>query len=484
MLKKFVLFGLLFSCAHTHVHGQDREDEKNALPEIGVVASNAISIEKEKQLGDIFMRQLRGQSPLISDPLLQEYIQDLGNRLVTQADNVKFPFTFFLLNNQSINAFAFFGGHIGIHTGLIYHASDESELASVIAHEIAHVTQRHIARSIQAQQKFSPVAMLSMLGGILLAVADPEAGFATISATSAAARQSSINYTRSNEKEADRIGMRILAEAGYDPNASVRFFETLAAKYRHASNSTPFLFTHPLPDSRIADARSRAAQFKQTNAAKSLDFELAKARIQARYYADAKYNIRYFQNQLDENPHPSAAHKYGLALSLFENEQFDKADKIIGTLIQQDPENLFYIDTATDIALAKENAPSAIQMLNKHLSKKPLNQVITLNLANVYIEDKQFEKAVELLKDFMLVNPEHFLAQQLIAVAYERSGQNMRMRQARAEIGALSGRYEPAIDELQHAYNLARSTGSHLEKQRIQARIDQFRAAQQQLKSL
>jgi predicted Zn-dependent protease len=127
-------------------------NQKNYLPEIGVVASGAITLDKEIQIGDVLMRQLRAQAPIINDPLLQEYIQDLGNRLVAQADNVKFPFEFFLLNSPSINAFAFFGGHVAVHTGLIFSAQNESELASVLAHEVSHVTQRPIARSMQANR--------------------------------------------------------------------------------------------------------------------------------------------------------------------------------------------------------------------------------------------------------------------------------------------------------------------------------------------
>jgi predicted Zn-dependent protease len=215
ILASFVFCGV--------IQGAYGANTKNDLPEIGVVASGAISLDKEVLIGDALMRQLRGQAPIINDPLLEEYIQDLGNRLVAQADNVKFPFEFFIINSPDINAFAFFGGHIGVHSGLIFNAKNESELASVLAHEVSHVTQRHIARSIEARQKSSPLQLASMLGGILVALAAPEAGMAAISASSAAAQQSSINYTRSNEKEADRIGIRILAQAGFDPNGASGF---------------------------------------------------------------------------------------------------------------------------------------------------------------------------------------------------------------------------------------------------------------------
>ncbi|MDU0354966.1 M48 family metalloprotease [Paraglaciecola aquimarina] len=247
-------------------------NKKNDLPEIGVVASSAISVDKEMQIGDALMRQLRGQAPIVRDPLLDEYIQDIGNRLVAQAENVKFPYTFFTLNSPDINAFAFFGGHIGIHTGLIFNARTESELASVLAHEVSHVTQRHIARSIAAQQKSSPLQLASLLGGILLAAVNPEVGMAAISVGNAASTQSSINYTRQNEKEADRVGISILAEAGFDPNGASSFFNILAEKNRSKSAPMAFLLTHPLPESRVSDARTRAAMFRPRNIPPSINF--------------------------------------------------------------------------------------------------------------------------------------------------------------------------------------------------------------------
>ncbi|MCC2615573.1 M48 family metalloprotease [Aestuariibacter halophilus] len=457
--------------------------DKNALPEIGVVASDAISIDKELQIGDVLMRQLRGQAPMLHDPLLQEYVQDLGNRLVVQADNVKFPFEFFVINNSEINAFAFFGGHIGVHTGLIVQAENESEVASVLAHEVSHVTQRHLARSIQAQQKASPLAMASMFGGLLLALANPEAGIAAMQASSAASRQASINYTRSNEQEADRVGMQILAQAGFDPNASASFFQTLAAKYRNRSKPPAFLLTHPLPESRISDVRSRAQQYRVNYVAPNLSFHLAKARIVARYYHSARHNISLFTEQLEKTRGLfQQAARYGLVLSYLRDEQLEAAQQHLDILLKQDRENLFYLDTATDIALAKETPQVAISLLREQEQRTPRNPVVALNLANALMEDKQTAAAIDVLRDFLLVQPEHYLAQQLLADAYRADGRLLEMHQSKAEIYAALAAYDRAIDELHSAYNYA--SERQLEKQRIRARIDQFREAQQRLKTL
>lgn len=458
-------------------------NQKNDLPEIGVVASGAISLDKEILIGDVLMRQLRGQAPIINDPLLEEYIQDLGNRLVAQADNVKFPFEFFLLNSPSINAFAFFGGHVGVHTGLIYSANNESELASVLAHEVSHVTQRHIARSMEARQKSSPLQIASALGGLLIAMANPEAGIAAMSAGSAASAQASINYTRQNEKEADSIGIRILAEAGFDPNAAGSFFGTLVEKTRLKSKTTAFLQTHPLPESRVADARTRAAGYQVGRVPESLSFHLAKSRILARYNGTAEQNIAYFKAVLDNRRYQfKQAASYGLALAYLADEQYADAQELIDDLLQHDPDNLFYLDTFTDLALATNKIKQAIDILSARAKHTPLNRVLTLNLANALVKNKQFPEAIRLLKDYLLVEPNNMLAHQILADAYGESQQKLEMHQTNAEVFALAGSYPRAIDELHSAYNYA--SIRELEKQRIRARIEQLRESQTKLESL
>ncbi|AWL11864.1 Putative beta-barrel assembly-enhancing protease [Saliniradius amylolyticus] len=458
-------------------------NDRNTLPEIGVVAANAISIDKERLVGDAIMRQMRGQAPVVGDPLLNEYIQDLGNRLVAQADNTKFPFNFFLVNNPEINAFAFYGGYIGVHTGLIYQASTESELASVLAHEVAHVTQRHIARRMESAQRSGPLQIASMLGGILLAMADPEAGMAAISASSAAGQQASINYTRDNEKEADRIGLRILYQAGFDPTAAASFFDRLVEKYRHKSKPPAFLLTHPLPESRVADARARAGAYNSQERGSSLAFFLAKARIQALYMFDADKNQSYFRRQLDQaHPGLQLAARYGLALSLMRAEQPKQAQAQLTPLMDAHPDNLFFLDAMTDILLDQQNYDQAMKMLAPHLANKPRNQVLALNYANAAINAGQYKDAIRLLKDYLMINEDHMLSYQLLVEAYGQSDQALERHQSQAEIYALVAAYPRAIDELQSAYNY---TGdSHLAKQRIRARIEQFREAKNRLERL
>jgi predicted Zn-dependent protease len=458
--------------------------DRNELPEIGVVASDAITIDKEKMLGKVIMSQMRGQAPMVNDPVLDEYIQDLGNRLVSHADNAKFPYTFFIINNPAINAFAFYGGHIGVHTGLIYRADTESEVASVLAHEVAHVTQRHLARRMQSAQRASPLQIASMIGGILLgAVAgDMQAGMAAISASQAASAQMQINYTRSNEQEADRIGITMLARAGFDPRGAATFFGKLAEETRLVSKPPARLLTHPLPESRIADARMRVGSFPTRNLPPKKQFHLAKARILSRYIYDQKYSLKYFEAAVNESQLVPESAQYGLALAYLRNDQPEQAKEIIDTLRKNDPENLFYVDTATDIFIALGKAQKAIDMLTQQLQKTPRNSVITLNLANAKIEAKQFDQAIVVLRDFLLLNPDHLLSHQLLSDAYASKRQYLEMHETNAELYSLYAAFPRAIDELQHAYNFTED--NHLAKQRIRARIQQLRDQEAKLERL
>ncbi len=460
-----------------------RYSNKNALPEIGVVASDAISLDKEMIVGDAVMRQMRGQSPIISDPVLDEYLQDLGNRLVVHAENAKFPFEFFWVNNDAINAFAFFGGHIGVHSGLMRRAENESELASVLAHEISHVTQRHIARRMQAQQRSSPLAIASMLGGLLIALANPEAGIAAMQAGSAASAQLQIDYTRTNEQEADRIGIAMLARAGFDPRGAASFFSTMAEEYRMVSRPPARLLTHPLTETRIADARNRADDYPRRTLGINKQFELAKARIKARYSFDADYAVEYYEAAVAQPVQRSKeANTYGLALAYMRAEEMQKAYSIMVKLLAGDSNNLFYLDAMTDIYISLGEPLKAVNLLEPHIALNPRNQVLALNQANALISSQNYDAAITLLRDFLLVKKDYQIAHQLMSEAYQKAKQFSQMHQSKAEVYALYGAYTRAVDELQYAYNFAGD--DHLQKQRIRARIKQFRDQEERLRRL
>ena len=459
------------------------ENNRNKLPEIGAAGFSVLSIDKERIIGQAMMRQIRAAEPLVNDPVLIEYINDLGNQLVKNAHDVNYSFEFFLINNKELNAFAFFGGHVGIHTGLITLADTESELASAIAHEISHVTQRHLARRLESQSQTQALSMAGVVSGILLTLVNPTIGMAALNASIAATQQASINYTRSNEKEADRVGITLLANSQFNPQAAANFFGKMAEKYRYKSTPPPMLLTHPVPESRITDARQRAFAFTPRILPPKLNFELAKARITARYEHNSQHNIQYFQRLLERQTYilkPAA--EYGLALSYLENKQYHQAQEILESLYQQDNKNLFYVDTLSDIYIAQKTFDKAIDMLDELNLLMPYNQVVTLNYANVLQSAKYYEKASDLLQDFLVTQPDNFIAYDLLTDIYRKQNKMALMHSSKAEILALMGAYNRAIDELHTGYNFADDTP--LIRQRIKARISQFQALENKQKNL
>ncbi|MDN5449638.1 MAG: M48 family metalloprotease, partial [Enterobacterales bacterium] len=253
------------------------------LPDIGTTAGNTLSINQELAMGDFYVRQLRASTPLINDPLLIEYINGLGMRLVSHAHSVRTPFHFYLVRNDEINAFAFFGGNVVLHSALFRYTDNESQLASVMAHEISHVTQRHLARAMEEQQRTAPLTWVGALGSILLAKASPQAGMAALSGTLAGSQQNMISFTQQNEQEADRIGLQVLQRSGFDPQAMPSFLQKLSDQSRYSSKPPEILLTHPLPDSRLSDTRNRANQMPPHPVQSSQNYLLAKLRALGMY---------------------------------------------------------------------------------------------------------------------------------------------------------------------------------------------------------
>lgn len=456
----------------------------NQLPDIGTAGLSALTLEKERYVGKQAMRQIRGSYPLLGDPVLQEYLDGLGYKLITTGSKPIHPFTFFLINESSINAFAFFGGHVGVHTGLFMAADNESELASVIAHEIAHVNQRHLARHLEHQMNMQPATLGATLGAILLTILAPQAGIAALQTSMAASQQMSINFTRKHEAEADRIGMQNLVAAGFDPYAMPSFFGKLAAKYRFVKKPPAFLLTHPLAESRVADAQLRAQQYPHRARPVSLDFQFAKARILSRYANQTAQNrVSKFKFELERPEYKNKdALRYGLALAYLEAEQPQKAKETLKPLLKKYPKNLFVLDGATDIDLALGNKAQALQRLEDFYHYMPDNQVIALNYANVLLKQKKADKAIEVLKQYRLTAPDDMTAVGLLEDAYSEAGLIGHQYATKADLMALMGRYEQAIAMLERA-SRSMPTQQRIELTKIEAKKRQFREELQRLKN-
>lgn len=444
------------------------------LPDIGTAAGATLSIDQELIYGDAYMRMLRSSQPIINDPVLNQYIDTLGHRLVANANDVKTPFRFFMIRDRNINAFAFFGGYVALHSGLFLHARTESELASVIAHEIAHVTQRHLARSMEEQARRSPATLAALAGALLLAIAAPEAGIAAITATTAGTMQSQINYTRSNEKEADRFGINTLVKAGYDAQAMPRFFSRLADEYRYASTPPPMLLTHPLPEDRITDSRARAQSYPPLREMPSLDYHLARARIVARYAGiDSDAAMDWFaRTEKKADPALKTAFEYGRALVHLDKKELKEAQEILLKLSTAEPNNVFYLDALADLYIEQKQALKAATMLKSALERIPNNPVLTINYANALLEAEKTADAVRLLQRYTHDNPDDTNGWHLLSRANISQGNSGEDLAARAEILALQANWNKAIQYYTQASQLA--TLGSLEQARYDARIDQL----------
>ncbi|AXY00556.1 M48 family peptidase [Vibrio alfacsensis] len=444
------------------------------LPDIGTAAGGTLTIDQELIFGDAYMRMLRASSPIVNDPVINAYIDSLGHRLVANANDVKTPFHFFMIRDRNINAFAFFGGYVALHSGLFLHARTESELASVVAHEIAHVTQRHLARSMEEQARRSPATMAALAAGLLLSIASPQAGMAAITAATAGNMQSQINYTRSNEKEADRFGIATLAKAGFEVQAMPRFFGRLADQYRYASKPPPMLLTHPLPEDRITDSRARAQAYPPMRIMPSIDYHLTRARIVARYAnIDGQAAMSWFERtQKKASPDIAASFDYGRALVHLDNKRLSEAEPLLTKLLQQDPGNPFYLDAMSDLYIEKKEPQKAVDMLTNALKRNPQNTVLTINYANALLEANKFEDAVRLLQRYTHDYPEDINGWHLLAKGNHDLGINDEELAARAEILALQANWNKAIQLYTEASKIA-DLGS-LQQARYDARIDQL----------
>ncbi|GAA0563084.1 M48 family metalloprotease [Rheinheimera aquimaris] len=443
------------------------------LPNLGGNAFNTITPDKEKQLGDVMMRQTRGSLPMVYDPLLDEYINSLGNRLVARANDVKFPFKFYWIDNKNINAFATLGGNVTSHTGTLAIADSESEFASVMAHEIAHVTQRHIARFVEAQSQKAPLTLAGILGAIVLATVNPEAGMAAMMATQGASQQSAINFTRGNEQEADRIGMQIMVDAGFDPYAVPNFFRKLSEQSRFVNQQLAFLQTHPLSQSRVSDTRLRAEQFQQRFIPDSQDFTLTKARVLARYHYGKNDAETVFRKKLTEPGGNTKANQYGLAIALLDKGDLQQSRKLIEQMLEKDEHNLYYIDVYTDILLAQKEYQLCLDMLEQQYLLRPNNQVVTLNYANAALRSGAPRLAIHLLKSLLFYKSDNILAYDLLSEAYKAVGDFARFYEARADLSYQRADYPRAIDDLNEALNHLKPE-EKLENRRLEAKKRQL----------
>jgi beta-barrel assembly-enhancing protease len=475
MLKKAIAFALSTSLLlqSTSIVYADNIN----LPDIGTAAATTLSIGQEMEMGDYYMRMLRADAPIINDPVLSQYINELGKKLVSKSESVKTPFHFYIMKSDVLNAFAFFGGNVVIHSRLILDTDNESQLASVMAHEIGHVTQRHLARAMENQSRNSPYVWGATLGSLLLTLANPEAGMAAMTSTMAGSTQNIISFTQSNEQEADRVGLRTLAKAGFDPYASSEFLQKLADQSRFSSKAPEILLTHPLPNSRLTDIRNRSMQYSKKSVSPSLNYYLAKARLAILITKNknaAKRLLEDYKKINNEQTKTAVIYGNALADNLSGNNQ--KAKQQLQPLLDRDPNNIWYIDLMTDIDLALNNNDAAITRLQAALKKAPDSSALQLNLANAYIKNRNYQQAVTLLHRYTFDHNDDTNGWDLLVTAYGGSRSRAQEMSAKAELLALEGQFQQSIQLLQNAKNQTKGNQTMISK--IDARINQLKQLQ------
>ena len=448
-LGALLLIGLLISPAGraTSIGGN--------LPDLGDESAAVLSPQDERRIGEDFMRQARLQLDLLDDPELNEYVQDLGRRLTAGVDGLP-AFHFFLVNNASINAFAVPGGFIGLHTGLLLAARSEAELAAVLAHETAHITQRHIPRMIAESQRISGPALAAMLAGILIAASGQPGGEAAVLLTTAGIAQHELNFTRAFEQEADRIGMTILNKAGYDARAMPGFFEQMEQLTRLYDNNLPeFLRTHPVTGRRIAESRNHAENFPARANPDASAFAHMQARLQV-LGNKPEAALKLFQAKL-ANPDstPTAADRYGHALALFTNKRYEESRRESAPLLKARADYVPYSILRAEIELAANNTSAGLKAYAEAARKFPASLALTQRHASALLKNGQPAQARQLLDKAVRARPQEPALYKLLASAAGESGNRMEAHRAYGEYYFLTGQPRAAIEQFELATRFA-----------------------------
>mgnify|MGYP003307012821 FL=1 len=424
------------------------------LPNLGDRVSGVISLEQERMLGQGFLEQVYAQAPLIEDPIIQEYTELLIYKLSETSQVKDRQFTIVLIDEKSLNAFAAPGGVIGVNGGLFLNAGNEAQLASVLGHELAHLSQRHFARNVLRGRDTNLASSLVMVSAIALAIiSNNPTAFIT---GPAALQQQQLRYSRIFEREADRYGFNNLIAAGYDPAGMGQMFENMAKVRKLAGDNPPeFLLTHPITSSRVSDAFNAADQIEFTGGKKNtINFEFVKGRLKARYNSlSPQASARYFEKLYKDNP--TNENKYAYVSALQSNGQTDKALDLMNEVLNKFPKNLILNITKSEILLSGQRLDEAENNIEQVLNISPGNYPASIIKAKILSSKKEFIKAEEILRDLLISkNRDPGLWMQLSEI--QRAGKNIvGYHLSRGEYYTLIGDFDNALNQFQFALGLS-----------------------------
>ncbi len=445
------------------------------LPDLGEVSRQYFSDQEEAALGRTILRDVYADPRYLDDPVAETYLNQLGYKLVSVSTRNQRDFTFFVVDDPTINAFALPGGNIGVHTGLLLAAESESELASVIAHEIAHVTQDHMARMVAAQSQSYWPTMAALALALLASRSNPNVAGAAIASTQAYSIQNQLSFTRDFEREADRLGYDMLSRSGFDPHAMSAFFERLQRANRFYDSSAPaYLRTHPLTSERIADmeARSDAVPYHQVE--DSLDFQLVRARLRVRedspadalQAARARFRDKRYSNEI--------AARYGLAVALLRARQFADAETEVQKLLSAKTGNALVQLLAAQVALTAGNPALALQRYQSGVKNHPGYRPLQYGYIEALLTAGRSGDALAVADKQLALYPDDRRLWQLEARTHAQLGHRLLSHRAQAEAAALSGNLVAAIEQI--SLGLKAGDGSFYDQSAAEARRRDWQA--------
>lgn len=449
-------------------------DVRDDLPVVGDASSRLISPEMERQLGEDFLKQVHAALPTVEDPILKYYVQRQLSSLIQYSELREPVLSTVLIDSKEINAFAAPGGIVGINLGLMLHARDVHEYASVVAHELAHLSQRHFARGIEEQRAQTLPMLAGMIAAIMVAaMGGGDAGIAAVSGVQAANQAHQLRYSRGREQEADRIGLNTLVRADLDPWGMSRMFDRMDRAYRFTRRPPEFMLTHPLTESRIADAKSQAMDYPRKQYPPSLDYQGMRARARVRYAESPQAAVSLFEEEVQEQPDNSAA-RYGLAIALSRAERHDEAIPLVDQIYTTNPHNILFSASLAELLIKARRLDQAISLLERELAANPQNAPLSSLYADALVANGQYVAAEAVLQQQSFVNKADIDVWYDLAEVAGLAGNIIGVHLARAEFFELHGAYQRTIQHLQYARRLA-GRGNEPLLARLDQRINDIR---------
>jgi predicted Zn-dependent protease len=467
------LFAILILQLVTGLAPAAAQTTGSELPDIGTPASTTLSLADEYKIGLMIVRSLRESGQIIEDPEINEYLQALGMRLASQAHEGAHRFTFFAIRDSGINAFALPGGFIGVNAGLVKATRSEAELAGVIAHEIAHVTQRHIARSIQNAGRANMASVAAMLAAILIGATTgmpSDAVLGSVTAAQGLAAQSQINFTRANEAEADRVGIGILSAAGFDPVAMPDFFGTMQQRAGGAGRNIPDLLrTHPVTSERIAETRDRASRMARPRTPDSTSYALVRDRLELEVLPQDANLLELYGPAKSADFPSTDAEQYGRALALVRAGSPGEAVPALEALRDRRPDVTLYHTALGQAELAAGRVEASRATLENAMRLFPRSVPVTVRYAETLLRAGDAKRAHVVLLDLFNNVPPTAEQARFTAIAANAAGDVADSYYYMSEYHVISGDLALAINQLRLAQAVPGINA--VQRERFDARI-------------